>query len=79
MKIPIKAEYQVSPYKDEDIMPFGKHRGTPIGEVPSSYLLWWYDQNPTNFPRLAAYIRLKKTQLEEEAENEPRDRKFYEQ
>jgi hypothetical protein len=24
-------------------MTFGKYRGTPIGEVPASYLLWLWD------------------------------------
>ena len=30
---------------DEDLMPFGKHKGTPIGEVPASYLIWVLEQD----------------------------------
>ena len=25
---------------DPDVMPFGKHKGTPLSEVPTDYL-WW--------------------------------------
>ncbi len=25
-------------------MPFGKYKGEAIGDVPASYLLWFYDQ-----------------------------------
>jgi uncharacterized protein (DUF3820 family) len=27
------------------IMPFGKHKGKPLENVPSGYLLWLYDRN----------------------------------
>lgn len=26
--------------REVEIMPFGKHRGKPIVDIPSSYLLW---------------------------------------
>ena len=25
-------------------MPYGKHKGTPMKDVPASYLLWIYDE-----------------------------------
>lgn len=28
---------------DSDPITFGKHKGTPLGEIPSSYLLWLWD------------------------------------
>lgn len=28
---------------DESLMPFGKYKGTSLGEVPASYLLWLYE------------------------------------
>ena len=31
--------------KDADLMPFGKYKGTPIGEVQPEYLLWLYENN----------------------------------
>jgi uncharacterized protein (DUF3820 family) len=27
-------------FDDETPMPFGKHKGTPLGQVPASYLSW---------------------------------------
>lgn len=32
-------------------MPFGKHKGTPMEDVPASYPLWLYDNNKTNTTR----------------------------
>lgn len=29
---------------DESIMPFGKHKGEKLANVPPSYLLWLYDE-----------------------------------
>lgn len=28
---------------DDDEITFGKYKGTPIGKVPASYLLWLWD------------------------------------
>lgn len=30
--------------KDDSLMPFGKHRGTKMANVPASYLLYIYEQ-----------------------------------
>lgn len=32
-------------FTDESIMPFGKHRGKPLGEVPADYLVWLLEQD----------------------------------
>ena len=29
---------------DQDRMPFGKHKGTPMEAVPARYLLWMWDE-----------------------------------
>ena len=29
--------------KDDDLMPFGKYKGTQMINVPASYLLWLYE------------------------------------
>lgn len=29
---------------DTDLMPFGKHKGTEMQDVPASYLLWLWDE-----------------------------------
>lgn len=44
---------------DDDKMPFGKHKGERLGEVPDSYWLWflkqdWCDQ----WPDLVEYAKL---------------------
>lgn len=31
--------------KDTDLMPFGKHKGEAMANVPASYLVWFYDEN----------------------------------
>ena len=30
---------------DESLMPFGKHKGVPMVEVPAGYLIYLYDNN----------------------------------
>ena len=42
---------------DEDLMPFGKHKGERLCDIPASYFLWlsgqdWLDK----FPALKAYV-----------------------
>lgn len=34
----------MSAFTDEDLMPFGKHRGKRMADVPASYLAWLKDQ-----------------------------------
>ena len=31
-------------YTDESIMPFGKHKGKKLIDVPDEYLLWLYNE-----------------------------------
>lgn len=30
---------------DDSLMPFGKYKGTKMGNVPAEYLMWLYDNN----------------------------------
>jgi len=34
--------------KDTDPMPFGKHKGIPMQDVPASYLAWLWGQHCNN-------------------------------
>lgn len=34
------------PYSSSTLMPFGKYKDEPLGEVPDDYLLWWLSINP---------------------------------
>ncbi len=40
---------------DSDLMPYGKYKDTPMGEVPADYLLWLYENNKVN-GHVARYI-----------------------
>lgn len=40
---------------DKSIMPFGKHKGKHLDQVPAAYLLWLFDNNKCG-KRLRAYI-----------------------
>ena len=33
---------------DNSLMPYGKHKGTKMGNVPADYLLWLYDNGKCN-------------------------------
>ncbi len=51
-------------------MPFGKHRGTPMQDVPAAYLHWLYHQ--PGFDRsspVGAYIANNRSALEMENED----------
>jgi hypothetical protein len=34
---------QARPWADEDIIPFGKHRGKKLANVPAHYLVWFWE------------------------------------
>ena len=43
---------------DEDLMPFGKHKGTPLGEMDDSYFDWFLKQAwSEKFPDLVEYAK----------------------
>lgn len=41
---------------DADALPFGKHKGRPLREVPTDYLLWLWRRVPLR-PDLRARVR----------------------
>lgn len=44
---------------DDDEMPFGKHQGSPLGDVPDSYWQWFLRQPwCDNYPALVQYANL---------------------
>lgn len=43
-------------YSDDDLMPFGKHKGEPMQDVPASYLLWFSRQDEISDLKLKNYI-----------------------
>lgn len=56
---------------DKYIMPFGKHKGEAIGDVPASYLLWFFEQPwARKYRPVYNYIFENKEYLEEENERD---------
>ena len=50
---------------DESIMPFGKHKGKEMANVPASYLLWIYDEWTLTNPRFGFVHQEVKAYIEE--------------
>lgn len=51
------------------IIPFGKHKGKVLDDVPGSYLLWLYDQGCSN-AQINAYVEKYKTVLAQDNEED---------
>ncbi len=45
---------------DDSIMPFGKHKGEKLANVPASYLLWLNNEMDEKPPERREQIELKK-------------------
>lgn len=50
---------------DESPMPFGKHKGEKMANVPASYLLWIYDEWTLPNPRFGFVHKEVKEYIEE--------------
>ncbi len=44
-------------FTDLTPMPFGKYKGTPLQDVPASYLHWWWTSTSRPHDQLAEYIK----------------------
>lgn len=63
---------------DDSRMPFGKHKGSKLSNVPAPYLLWLADElgkEPKDAVRaeLRAYVDENRAVLEQESESERGD------
>ena len=61
-------------FTDTSIMPYGKHQGKAMADVPADYLIWLHDNGKCS-PLVAAYVEenldaLKRQQEKQEAEAE---------
>jgi hypothetical protein len=54
--------------QDDDPMPFGKYKGTPMQDVPASYLFWLWNNGMKNDKQsdVADYIRRNLSVLRQE-------------
>lgn len=57
-----------TPLQDTDKMPFGKHKGVPMQDVPASYFhwLWTNGKSEDKSCSVAAYIRANLNALKQE-------------
>ena len=53
---------------DNTPMPFGRHKGTPVGSVPAVYLLYLYDKGWLK-DNLKQYVLTHMAELQEERDN----------
>ena len=53
---------------DTDLMPFGKHKGLPMMDVPANYLFWLWTNGKEHDKQcpVADYIRRNLTALQQE-------------
>lgn len=57
-----------TPWTDDTLMPWGKHKGTKMIEVPGDYLYWLSEQKwILDWPGLHAYLKKNADIIEEEA------------
>ena len=41
---------------DNSLMPYGKHKGTKLANVPAQYLIWLYENTEIKISELESYI-----------------------
>lgn len=60
--------------KDEDLMPFGKHKGIAMANVPANYLFWMHENASIGvrkgFPQVFAYIQDNLQAIKQEMDDE---------
>lgn len=50
------SEYDPNALNDNDVMPWGRHSGTPLGKIPDDYWKWFLDQSWCDeYPELVDY------------------------
>lgn len=55
--------------KDEDLMPFGIHKGKKMIDVPADYLLWLLESNKCSGEVMAYILDVKDALIRERNEN----------
>jgi len=59
-----------TPWSDDTIMPWGKHKGVRLEEVPGDYLYWLSQQKwIVEWPGLLAYLKKNASTIEEQAQD----------
>ncbi len=62
------------PWTDDTIMPWGRHKGVPLGEVEAGYLVWYFGKSwAKDWPGLYAYVKDNEERLLSEVGDDRRD------
>lgn len=62
------------PWNDDTIMPWGKHKGVLLRDVPPDYLIWYFGKSwAEDWPGLYAYVKDHEEQLLSEIGEEHRE------
>lgn len=65
-----KGKISREPWTDDTVLPWGKHKGLRMEDVPADYLLWLMEQKwLSDWPGLHAYIRKNADTIYEQAED----------
>lgn len=59
-----------TPLTDESPMPLGKHKGTPMEDVPAEYLIWYKEEARRPNPQIIEYINDNWDALKKEVEKQ---------
>lgn len=72
MKEPSLLDDEIVGWTDDTVMPFGKHKGVKMKDLPGNYLLWCFDQADLldNHKGLAIYIDNNLDEITEKADGE---------
>ena len=61
-------------YTDETIMPWGKHKGEALKDMPADYFMWLSDQTwVSDWPQLHIYIQENKDAFAAEKKDDDKD------
>lgn len=60
--------------KDDSEMPYGKHAGTKMANVPASYLIWCYENRKIH-PDVAVYVSQNMDVLRKQMKEEQEERR----
>ena len=61
---------QLDPLKDGDLMPFGKHKGDKMIDIPAKYLLYMYENSMISNSRVLVYVKENLDVIKEQAKQE---------
>lgn len=60
-----------TPWTDEKVMPWGKHKGTKLEDIPADYFVWLEAQDwLKSWPGLHAYIVANWSTIQEQADED---------